>query len=63
MSYSTEAITYCVSSHPCGNTECQRHRVYAPTDVIGVSVSDLWATCGIKREVKLPYPQYRPVAA
>lgn len=53
-----ESITFCVPSTPCSNTECPRHRVYAPVDTVGVNVADLWHTCPIKREYKLPYPQY-----
>ena len=61
MIYSTEDITYCVPSQSCSNTTCLRHRVHAPTGVVGISVSDLWATCGVKR-ADIPQIPYRPVA-
>ena len=52
----TDSITYCVPSTPCANIGCYRHQSHAPTNIVGIAVADLWATCSIREEYKLPYP-------
>ena len=59
MDMSCTQITFCVPSTPCANMECPRHRTHAPTELIGISVANLWPTCTIKQEYTLSYPKYQ----
>jgi len=58
MNMSCTGITYCVPSTPCANKECPRHSIHAPVGLAGISTSDLWPTCAIKKAYPNTYPIY-----